>query len=296
MLLFLAFALYFCFQDVPARATVLVSFGEFLLRSFTCAKSALNTIAAVRRFHYIHGYSEVAFEAPGVALWKRALPLTLRGSPSAAPPFPLPLLQRACALAASLGPKGQVFAALLAVAFHSMARLSSLLPATLNSFVPTRHPTLADFHAQGEAVSLFLKWAKNCQDVSQGFAVPLFPSGGSPACPVARLTDLRALLRGLPPTAPLFSFPLGGKRGTSAQGGFTISLARGWLSCLLRTLGRGEEGLTFHSLRRGACTLAFQRGASVSDLQALGGWRSDAVKVYFSQVHARERAARFLVG
>ena len=198
MLLYLAFAIYFQFQDVPALARVVASFGEFLLRSFTCAKSALNTLASVSRFHYIQGFSGAAFEEPEVALWRRALPLTARGAPSAAPPFPLALLQRACSLSATLGPRGQIFAALLAITFHSMARLSSLLPSSLSSFDPSRQPTLGDVRDEGTASSLLIKWDKNCQAVGQGFWVPLLPCPGSAACPVARLADLRALLRDRP--------------------------------------------------------------------------------------------------
>ena len=295
-LLFIAFSFHFGFQDFPARAQGLVCFGEFLLRSYKCPKSVLNALASVCRLHFMHGFSLQAFEEPSLFLWRRALPLTLRHIPAAAPPFPLQVLQRACILTSSLGARGRVFAALLAVTFYSMARLSSLLPRSLSTFDHTRQPTLADVRVEGSSLVLWLKWAKNCQLASQGFWVPLLPCPGSPACPVMRVPDLQKLTAGLPRSAPLFSFPavgadFGGRTGT----GFTAGLARSWLSCTLAAMGEGGRGLTFHSLRRGACTLAFRQGAQLSDLQQLGGWRSDAVRGYFSEADARRRAATCLV-
>ena len=295
-LLFVAFSLHFEFQDFPVRPQGLVCFGEFLLRSYSSPKSVLNVFSSVRRLHFLRGFTTEAFEDPQVFLWKRALPLTLRHLPIVAPPFPLQLLQRACVLADSLGARGRVFAALLAVTFYTMARLSSLVPVSLHTFDRTRLPTLADVREDGSSRSFHLKWAKNCQQTTQGYWVPLLACPGSGACPVARLDALRGLLEGAPGSTPLFSFP---GEGTGAhprkRGGFTIALAREWLRCLLCALGVRDKAFTFHSLRRGACTLAFRQGAAFTDLQQLGGWRSEAVRGYFSGMDARRRAARCLV-
>ena len=244
-LLFIAFSFHFGFQDFPAGPQGLVCFGEFLLRSYTCPKSVLNALASVKRLHFIHGFPLEAFEHPTVFLWRRALPLTIRHLPSAAPPFPLQVLQRACTMASSLGARGRIFAALLAVAFYSMARLSSLLPHSLGNFDPTRQPTLADLRTEGDSFVLRLTWAKNCQLASQGFWVPLLPCPGSSACPVSRLRELRALLAGLPGAAPLFSFPGGGGRGGRAwEGSRGFHLHAGPVLALLhpRGPGRGGEG------------------------------------------------------
>ena len=140
ILLFLAFTIHFQFPDVPAVAHTLLCFGEFLLRGFTAFKSVLNALASVRHFHVVHNYSSAGFDAPSVALWRRALPLTVRATPGGAPPFPLPLLQRICRLACSLGGEGRVFAALLSLTFYSLARISSLLPATGRTFDLTLCP------------------------------------------------------------------------------------------------------------------------------------------------------------
>ena len=211
ILLFLAFTIHFKFPDVPAVAPTLLCFGEFLLRGFTAFKSVLNALASVRHFHVVHNYSTAGFDAPSVALWRRALPLTVRATPGGAPPFPLPLLQRICRLACSLGGgEGRVFAALLSITFYSLARISSLLPASGRTFDPTRLPTVADVRSEGTSFLLLLKWAKNRQHTEQGFWVPLLPCSGSPACPVTRLRDLLSLLQVSPPPPPFSPSPLQG--------------------------------------------------------------------------------------
>ena len=294
-LLYVAFSIYFAFPDFPAAVSTLLCFAEFLLRSFTAAKSVLNALASVRALHTEGGFDTAAFDQPALLKWKRALPFTLRIAPSPAPPLPVDLLVEFCKFAVSLGKKGRVFAALLSVTFFSMARISSLLPVSLTGFDRSRLPCLADVFLEDGRCSLFLKWAKNRQGPEQGFRVPLLPFGVEVACPVRNLTWLLGVLRSAPLSTPLFSFPghRGSSRGAGRQG-FTIRLARTWLSCFNEVLAMQGQKYTFHSFRRGACTLAHERGAAVSDLQSLGGWRSEAVTEYFSADSARRRAASCL--
>ena len=287
----MAFTIYFAFSDFPATVGTLLCFAEFLLRSFTAAKSVLNALASVRALHVEGGFDAAAFDQPALIKWKRALPFTLRTAPAPAPPLPVTLLVQFCKFAASLGSKGRVFATLLSVTFFSMARLSSLLPVSLSGFDRSRLPCLADVSFDQHGCSLLLKWAKNRQDAAQGFRVPLLPFATEAACPVRNLYWLVRALRLAPPSTPLFSFPVSSGRSHS---GFTMQLARVWLKCFNEALAPNAQRYTFHSFRRGACTLAHERGASVSDLKSLGGWRSEAVNRYFSGDSARRRAASFL--
>ena len=198
-------------------------------------------------------------------------------------------------MAASLGQEGRVFATLLSVTFFSMARISSLIPVSLLTFDATRLPTVADVCFEGDACFLTLKWAKNLQDTTQGFRVPLLPFTPQVACPVGNLRWLLARLCHLPLSSPLFSFPPTTTPACSTRAtGFTISLARDWLGCINRLAGPTSGNFTFHSFRRGACTLAYERGAAYTDLQQLGGWRSDAMTAYLSASTARRRAASCL--
>ena len=294
MLLYVAFTQAFELGDFPASCSTLLAFAEFLLQAVTAPKSVLNALASIKHFHLDHEFSVVPFNARPLRLWRRALPHTCRHVPTQAPPLELALLCQLCQLSMRLGDGGVVFAALLAFQFASLARLSSLLPHSHLSFDSTRLPTFEDVRVRGGYWHLRIKWAKTHQDAASGFWVPLLPRPGLPACPVARWGDLLRLRGSEAGGAPLFWVAGGTSGGRTAVLPLTMSVARGWLKILLTRLGRGEEGYSFHSLRRGACTSAYREGASEGDLRALGGWRSDAVRCYFPQEESRCRAARAL--
>ena len=196
VLLFIAFADSFGFLDFPVGARTLLAFGEFLLRTYRAPKSVLNAFASLRHFSLDFNLDVSAFQERSVLLWRRALPLTCRHSVSQAPPITLELLERLCLLSDRLGEAGLVFAALLALLFATMARLSSFLPQYGRAFDRTRQPTFADVRRKGGIWHIFIKWAKAHQDASMGYWVPISPRLGSPACPVTRWLQLRQLAGG----------------------------------------------------------------------------------------------------
>ena len=268
-------------------------FAEFLARSYSATKSVTNALSSLRTFHLIFGFSPLAFDDFQVTLWRRALPLTARSLPSQAPSLTVPLLQRLCTRARGFGRRGLVFAALLATAFYSLARLSSLVLQVAHGADASRVPLLRDLGWEEGRVVLNLKWGKTKQATSQGFRVPLLPVHRA-ACPHTLLALLATSLKGSPPELPLFSF-----RQDTGKGGiwvsFNVNSARRFLGFLLRKEGLQDRGFTFHSLRRGGCTLGFRGGAQLSDLQLLGGWRSRAIDEYYPHLEARARAAEVLV-
>ena len=294
-LIYIAFTIYFHFPDFPATVRGLLCFAEFMLRTYTAAKSVLNVLASVKVLHVEAHFETSAFQDIAVVNWRRALPLTLRTTVNGAPSLPLEALSRFCKLAHSLGTKGKVFATLLSVSFFAMARISSLLPTSLCNFDVSRSPCLADITFTGNECLIYIKWAKNAQLTTQGYTVPLVGFQVKEACPVTNLRWLLQALRRFPLHTPLFTFPATrGHGGRASQGGFTIRLAREWLKTFNCLAGTQGVTYTFHSFRRGACSLAFERGAELSDLKQLGGWRSDAVASYYPAVAARRRAAAFL--
>ena len=256
VLLYTAFTAHFDLPDFPATPLSLVLFGEFLLRSFRAPKSVTNALASVKGFHLDGGLTTAAFASRRLVLFRRSLHLTLRHVPARAAPMPFEVLAVLCGGARGWGEAGLAFAALLSVAFFSMARLSSLVPPSRCEFDITRHPTFADLRVSDEQVFIHLKWAKCHQDAGQGFSVPLLPLGLSPACPLKLLSELAGRLQALGPDTPLFAY---GRSGPGARGGrafFTAPKARHWLGLLLRASGLDKGAYTFHSLRRGACTRA----------------------------------------
>ena len=289
MLLFAAFTAHFHLQDFPAPASTLVAFGEFLLRSFRAPKSVFNALASLGHFHLDHELDTGPFNSRQVYLWRRAVETTVRHVPQGAPPLSREVLRAMCELAGRLGPLGWLFAALASVLYCTMARLSSLLPVTEHGFDSTRLPTWADLDKGDGHWSLQVKWAKAHQGAEQGFRVPLLAVPGAPECPVANLGRLWGALRNPKDNLALFTLPEEGAGVRTRV--LTMQVARDWLRLLLRRVGCAERGFTFHSFRRGACSRAFRNGAEVADIQQLGGWRSEAVRLYLPLDEARRRAA-----
>ena len=288
-LLYIAFCIYFRISDFPTALGVLFIYGEFLARSYTAARSVTNALSSLRTFHLIFGFSTASFDNFQFNLWRRALPLTLRTAPRPAPALPIMVLERLCSEAARWGERGQTFAALLSTAFFSLARLSSLVPAERGPVDASRVPLLSDLVVRSDRANLRLKWGKAAQEPGQEFWVPLLPVEGAQACPLALLRALAARAAGKPLGAPLFSFSR--NEGTPGLVFFTLATARKFLAQLLQRIGFHNQGFTFHSLRRGGCTLAFSSGAELTDLQLLGGWRSRAIDAYYPHLEARRRAA-----
>ena len=241
----------------------------------------------MKRLHLDLGFSTLAFDAPAVERWKRALHTTVRWVPKQAPPLPLGVLQSLLSASLDYRATGMMLRALFALLFHSMTRLSSLLPLSESSFDDTRHACRGDFARRESGWWFQVKWAKAHQRADQGYWVPILPRHGSGACPVAALRHWLGCTRGQGPGAPLFTVPSGRP--------LAIPTARTWLRRLLSHIGEAPDSFSFHSFRRGACTTAFANGAQTGDLKALGGWRSEAVELYRSDEDARLRAARALL-
>ena len=293
LLLYTAFALHYGLPPFPATPRTLVLFGEFLLRGYKAPKSITNAFSSLRAFHLDGNFDAAAFGSRRVSLFCRALPLTIRHVPARAPPLPLTTLELLCATAQTQGREGLVFAGLLAVTFFAMTRLSSLAPPAQGPYDFSRYPSFADVIVQGHSVRLRIKWGKCAQAPDQGFTVPLLPLRASPACPVTLLSALAASARGDPALTRLFSLPHNRNRGSTRY--ITAGSARSRLAYLLSRLHLSQHGYTFHSLRRGACSRAYEGGASLPDLQFLGGWRGNSVQLYAPSDAARTRAALCLV-
>ena len=294
VLIFVAFTNCFGFVDFPVAARTLLAFGEFLLRTYDAPKSVLNAFASLKHFHLDFNLDVSGFQHRSVQLWRRALPLTCRHSVSQAPALQLTLLEQLCSLGIRLGETGRIMAALLALLFATMARLSSFLSPSGRVFDSTRLPTFEDVRLRGGSWHIFIKWAKAHQDANMGYWVPLMPRMGSSACPVTRWLDLRSLAGGHNASGPLFWSGGNGRGGRAESLPLTMSLAREWLRIFLARVGKHNQGYSFHSLRRGACTLAFLQGAAEQDIRRLGGWRSEAVQEYLPVEASRGRAARAL--
>ena len=133
----------------------------------------LNVFSSVKGFHVELNLSAEVFDTLIVVRWKRALFLTVRAVPHQAQPLAFPLLEDLVSLAQALGGKGRTVALFLAIAFHGLARASTLLLHSATGYDATRLPTLADVVRTPTGFSLTIKWDKTHQVASQAYAVPL---------------------------------------------------------------------------------------------------------------------------
>ena len=290
--LFLYFSVHFELRVLPTEADTLLLFIEFLTVSFTSPKAVTNVLASLKFHHQRLGHSLRAFIDFRVKLALRSLPFTMRTHLNQAPPFPRNLLGPLARAAAVLGAWALPFRALVVLAFFTFARLSSLVPVSGDSFDPSRWPTVSDLRLGADQATLRLKYTKTRQVADGGFQVPVRSAASGP-CPVSVAEELLAAARegGFSPTAPLFA--TSGGRGGSPRS-LSQSQARGFLGRCLGVLGLPPKAYSFHSFRRGGCSLAFARGAVEADLAAHGDWRSDAVRAYYPAEISRDRVATLL--
>ena len=292
-ILYMAFCLKFELSPLPAATDVLQLFVEFLMTTYSSPKSVLNVVSSVKTLHLALQLDTAAFQSYDFSLTKRSLLINVRHFPTRAPPLPPSLLNALVALSLKLGPQGTAFATLLALAFCTLARLSSLVPVSPTTPDITRVPVISDLSVARDGFSLNLKWSKTLQAADRAVSLPIVKASSSPSCPVTLLTRLLSQLRSAPPNTPLFAWPTSSL--SQPFNFFTVRLARSWLNNLLDQCPGQGSGFTFHSFRRGGSTAAFQEGASLDEVKALGTWSSDSALLYIPQALARRRAAHKLV-
>ena len=251
-MLYVAFSKFLQVTDFPPTARHLLRFAEFLLRAYRSHKSVTNALASVHTFSLQCGLDTRAFGDYTLALWKRALPATVRHVPHQATAMPTALLDKLCTLSAALGRVGTVFAALLSLAFASLARLSSLVSETAVGYDSSRLPVLQDLMIQGEVVWLRLKWGKCHQDAASGYWVPMLEVKGAPSCPLSNARTLLSLLS---------------RRGPNTPGGTRTQLVHNAhgervLDGLAGSGGTGGDPLHFSLPTQGSLHPGFLQGSS----------------------------------
>ena len=217
-----------------------------------------------------------ATQSFSVGLMLRAIDRTMRHVPVPRLPVSVYILQQLCDLCATLGTWGVVLKAAMLLSFYGFFRQSNLAPLLPHQFDSTRHTTRGDVQLSPSGLRVALKWTKTLQPAMSPVHIPLPAIQGSSLCP---LRAYRAMLHSVPspsPRAPLLLLP-------SESGVLTVvtihQLTTGF-NTLCSRLHLPPHKYTFHSLRRGGATLAYQAGVPLPLIKTHGTWSSDAVYSY----------------
>ena len=157
--------------------------------------------------------------------------------------------------------------------FVGFLRQSSVAPATVATFDPTRHLTHADTWPTPRGLVVRIKWSKTIQRAADLKTIVLPPTADPKVCPIKAHAACRAASPSLQPTAPLLAF----KDGNPVTARY---LARRWTAAL-QAAGYSPSAYSLHSLRKGGASYAYNEGdARLNDVMAQGTWQSAAVRTY----------------
>ena len=160
---YIRFCIYFGLVDLPASGNTLSLFSEFLCRTYLAPASVLNALSSIEFYHSLLDFSLTGFSSFRFLLTKRALPRSVRFEPHPAEPITIDILRQLSRLCNKLGPQGLAFKTLCLVSFHSLARLSTLVPATQSRPDLTRSVLISDVAVTPSGFNLVLKWSKTHQ-------------------------------------------------------------------------------------------------------------------------------------
>ena len=172
-----------------------------------------------------------------------------------------------------------------------MTRISTFVPGSEYPFDSTRNLTVGDVQVTNFGLNIIIKWAKNVQQLSNAFVIPIYRCSNSVKCPVLAFLDYMHFRGPGKLNAPLY---LVKKTNLAQHVPLTIYVANRWLRLVLNNSPLCAKQFSFHSFRRGACTTAFESAAPIEDNKYSGNWRSDSFLAYLSETPARRRVARLL--
>ena len=152
-----------------------------------------------------------------------------------------------------------------------------------------------DLRYHNKVLLTHIKWSKTDQFCSKPLQLPMVLTKDSPICPVKWVLYMTKTIPALG-THNLFSFVDGGKVVPVTYGDLTLQM-RIWL----KKVGvNNYRSFSSHSLRRGGCTAAFEKGVPEISIRTLGNWASDAYKRYIkyhigSKASGVDHVQQFLV-
>ena len=186
--------------------------------------------------------------------------------------IPVPVL-KLIILALPVTPIGTAIRAAILIMYHAALRQSEVLPPSIGRWEHTKHPTRGDVLFTDNGLNMRVKWAKNMQGYRDSKSVQLAATQDSRFCVVQ---TLQQHIREAPTQnskQPLIVFP-----GSTRP--IPITFARSTWITATKAAKVNNKGYTMHSVRRAAATEAHRAGCQELDIQAYGGWSSNAHRRY----------------
>ena len=237
-----------------------------------------NTLAHMRTFFKLCGYSTIPLNSSQVINAVRAIRITLRHIPRAKLPVTPDILRAVIKQVHTTSYPYHMRAAIL-VMFFGFLRQSNMAPHSVKTYDHTRQLARRDVIIHSDHVEVRLKWSKTMQEGRTPLTLVLARQKGSPICPHAAVSRLYKHYPTVKGKHPLLSFSDGNP--------MTVGYIKSQWAGLLMKVGLSTAKLSLHSLRRGGAHHAYHNGASLQDVKAHGTWASDAVAAYIKPKHAQ---------
>ena len=270
---YMRFCIYFGRVHLPADQTTLCAYIAFLARSLN-PSSLPGYINIVRIIHVQAGFVNPFKDNWELSMIRRGI-LRKLGRP---PVQKLPITQEIlcsifeCLDFSRLGELSFWCACL--ICFFGLLRKNTLLPYSVKDLS-------SSFLVRGDVVSLnetsFLLKIRKTKTIQFGqriLSIPFVMCEDKRLCPVRFL--LRHLVHSpLPKEMPLFSYIVKGCPKCWTHKTFVLYLKK-----LLENVGYPSKDYSGHSFRRGGCSLCFEAGLSITDIELRGDWRSNSFERY----------------
>lgn len=173
-------------------------------------------------------------------------------------------------------PKDMTFWAACVCAFFSFFRKATLLPASTAN--DNKYVRRSDIQLSTDYVIINVRRTKTIQYGDRILETPLPRIPDSILCPVAAIQKLLLVGPGIPPDAPLFSYPTSGSTYVRLVHPMFVQRLRS----LLGACGYPEGQYSGHSFRRGGASYAFACGVPPAIIKLQGDWRSSAYERYLT--------------
>ena len=160
--------------------------------------------------------------------------------------------------------------AMIALAYHSMLRISNLTSESHDDFDHTRQLCREDVTFTSDAILINLRWSKTLQHIAQATTIAV-PATNDPWCPRRHLLCYFNATADRSPATPLFA--------TDEGHYITPDVYRAYLT-QIHKLAKINITSPSHAYRRGGAVFYYKLGLPIHEIKRLGTWKSDTIFTY----------------